>query len=132
MMPFWNYKRKLFRILLEKGFRKERIVDLIFFLNNYVSFKGEKARKLFAEEINHELKIRPSMGIQELIRNEMLRQAKAEGQALGEAKKEFEMVAQLLKKGFSVDQIHEIHELPMAFIMKVKKKWEEDGSNDNP
>jgi predicted transposase YdaD len=141
-------KRKLFRILLEKGFTKKRIEKLIHFLAHYVNLKDEGAENLFVDEVNQELKRLEGMGIVELIQEEMQNRARAkgriegkaegiaegkakgiaEGEALGEAKKEFEMVARLFKKGFGVDQICEMFELPKESVLKVKKKIDEDAS----
>jgi hypothetical protein len=129
----FSVKLDLARRLNAKGFPKETFGKLCSFIKTYVSFENSELLPKLDTEIDTINKIVRPMGIIEAIQEERIRQATEEVTELVTeqvTKQVTEQVTEqilkgniqkLYKKGFSVESISEMLEIPLKFVVEAVK-----------
>jgi hypothetical protein len=115
----YRLKMELVRRLYASGINPDKIRKIMVFLRFYVRFENSKLMNNFDKEIAVFTKNRESMGIEEFL----LDRAKKEGiqETLNK------VISQLLTKQFSPEQIAEMLDVPVSFVLSIK---EEDTENE--
>ncbi len=121
-------KTQLFRNLLEAGYDKKTINRLSRFIKNYASFQKKDMVHKLDENISNLTNEVMARGIIERVneeykriaREEGLKEGLEEGLEQGREQKEKEIILRLLKKGFSVDDIAGILEVPAQLVQEIK------------
>ncbi|WP_159476967.1 hypothetical protein [Dyadobacter sp. 3J3] len=120
-----NLKYSLARNLFGKNFPRKKVDDLLIFLQRYVTFANPEYNIKFEREIEELTDKQKTMGIRELV----LDQVKKEGIRLGEEKGELmgidkaktEVVSNLLAMNkFSVEEIAKLASVSESFVTNVK------------
>jgi hypothetical protein len=114
-------KLDLARRLNEKGFPKETFGKLCSFIKTYVSFDNSELLPKLDTEIDTINKIVRPMGIIEAIQEERIRQATEEVTEQVTEKVMKESVQKLYKRGFEIEIISEMLEVPLEFAKDAIK-----------
>jgi hypothetical protein len=118
-------KLDLARRLNAKGFPKETFSKLCTFIKTYVSFENSELLPKLDTEIDTINKIVRPMGIIEAIQEERIRQATEEvtEQVTQQVTQQVqrENIQKLYKRGFGVENIAEILEVPLEFVKEAIK-----------
>lgn len=125
----FSVKLDLARRLNVKGFPKESFGKLCSFIKTYVSFENSKLLPKLDTEIDTLNKIVRPMGIIEAIQEERIRQATEEVTELVTEQVTKQVTEQILKgniqklykKGFSIESISEMLEIPLKFVADAIK-----------
>lgn len=121
-----NFKIQLVRRLLKRQFPRERIRRLLEFIKFYAKFDREELYDRFEQKIQQN---RKNMGILELVEQEARKYYKKEGRAEGRAEGLEEgqemalqtIIAKLIQKGFSDQQIVDLLEVAPDRVTKVRQ-----------
>lgn len=112
---YFNLTMNLVRWLYQKGFERKKIVQLLRFIKLYVSFDEPDINAKFDTEVNTLENKTKTMGI---IEQEM--QIRKEE---GMLEKNIAIIKKLLAKGdYSVEEIAEIAEVSIDFVLKIMKE----------
>ncbi|NJO00316.1 MAG: hypothetical protein HC880_00370 [Bacteroidia bacterium] len=112
----YEWKISLVRRLLAAGHPDKKIRQVLNFLRYYVDLKDEEFTQKFEDEVQVLTKNRKPMGIEEVIRTELIKRSEEKG----EAKKATEAVRNMLLRGFPDQDIIEILEVDQEFIDQVR------------
>ncbi|GAB6100635.1 hypothetical protein JCM16358_25140 [Halanaerocella petrolearia] len=123
----YNFKRKLFKLLLERGHDKEKIYKIFEFLDG-ILFLPSNLELKFRDDVIKSIG-GDKMGVSKEMTNlyqagksKGKKEGKAEGKIEGKKEGMIEMVENLLKVGVEVDKIIEASGLSEEEIKKIKKK----------
>ena len=125
-------KLELVRRLYAKGFSKKKIHSALGFILYYVNFEKPEYSTIFGDAINAITKTKATMGVIELIQEELKKQAWKEGREEGREEGFDLAIASLLRNGFSPEQISTMLSLPLEKILTVKAKLEQQETTDEP
>lgn len=105
-------KLDLARRLHRKGFPKEIFIKMCNFIKYYVSFANTELLPKLVEEIDTIIETTKPMGILEAIQEEI----KKQGLELGAERNMKDNINKLHRKGFTVEAISEMLEIPLKFV----------------
>ncbi len=117
----YNFKRKLVRLMNERGYKEKDIKNLFDFVEIMLELKDKRLNKLIFEEIKTYRNEGFTMIMTQLER--VLREeAMEKGMEKGREEEKLVMVKKLLKKNFPLDEISELTELPLEKIKEISNE----------
>ncbi|GAB4397754.1 MAG: hypothetical protein OHK0053_14870 [Microscillaceae bacterium] len=117
-----EWKLALVRNLLNAGFGAKKVRSVLNFITYYVNFHSKEECDSFHQEVSKITQSKTNMGIEEIIRTELLEAGEKLGLEKGELKKSLVATQNLLKKGkLSPEEIAEVLEVSLDFVLKVQK-----------
>ena len=135
-------KISLFRNLLSRGYDRKTIVRLLRFIKYYTSFADPEMNRKFDQVVSTTSNQHP-MGINELVEQELKKQAFAEGKEKGkeegkeegkaegkeEGKEELlrDHITSLLCRGFTEESVVDLLKAPAALVSEIAKELRQQG-----
>ncbi len=125
----YNFKRKLIRLMNERGYTEKDIKNLFNFVEIMLELKDKKLNKLIFEEIKTCKKEGFKMimtQLEKVLREEAMEKGREEGiekgREEGVEKGKLEVAKRLLDKNFTLEDISEITELSVEKIKSLKSQ----------
>ena len=132
-------KIKIYKDMRERGYTKKQVRNLLVFIKFYVRFrKKEFFHKFESERQKIENIKKQPMGIVELVKEHLIEEAKQEGMEeglvkgiekgmeRGDLKRAITGIRNMHKKGFGVDDIADLLEVPKSLVVGIIKQLEKE------
>jgi len=110
------------RLLIKRGYSKEKTDAILSFLHNYVRFEKRETNRIFEEKIDHLTGKINTMGIIEQVRQMKIEEAEERARKKAMTQKATEVVRNLITvTNFSISKIADIAGVSEAFVKRIQR-----------
>jgi len=110
------------RLLIKRGYSKEKTDAILSFLHNYLRFEKPETNRIFEEKIDHLTGKINTMGIIEQVRQMKIEEAEERARKKAMAQKATEVVRNLITvTNFSISKIANIAGVSEAFVKRIQR-----------
>lgn len=129
-------KKKLMRNLLKRGLSRQRVLNVLHFIDEYVHFGESKFQATFEAELDKVFKIEKTMSTYELVlkarraeARKLRKEAMVEGRAEGRAEALRLAAANMLREGMAPEFIARVLQLEVEQVMEIQKQQNSSSQN---
>ena len=125
----FKFKQRLSKLLFQKGWKRARIIELFYYIDNIITLKDEEKNRIVMNEFENEMNEEETemkftfdeTNYAQVLRRKALAEGKAEGKVEGRAEGVYMVAKNLLKEGVSVELISKTTSLPKEKIVELGK-----------